>query len=228
MERRAWLEERRAAAEELYDRFHAATYDDDDSTMTPTHRRFVAALIDSCPPGGTILDVPCGTGRYFGMVVAGGRHVVGVDQSAGMLARARAKHENATLRKGRVEELEFDREFDAAMCIDSMEYVGPEDWPRVLGNLRRAVRDRGLIYLTVEQVDAAEIADVFNEATLDGLPVVHGEHVGRGGGYHHYPTEDQVAGWLADARLEVVDEGRNSGRTYWYRHVLLRSPGDDR
>lgn len=226
VERRTWLYACRSSIQDRYDREYSPTYDENDTSITATHRRFVEQLIESCPPDGTILDAPCGTGRYFGMVLAAGRHVVGIDQSAGMLAEARSKHPEAVLEQVGLQELDFDALFDAAMCVDSMEYVGPEDWPVVLSNLRRAVRRGRLIYLTVEQIDAAEIAAVFAEARTAGLPVVLGEHVRRGGGYHHYPTEDQVAGWLAAAGLDVVEEGRSSGGNYGYQHLLVRSAAD--
>lgn len=227
MSRRAWLDEQRVRAEERYDRLYSRTYDDDDIPITPIHRRFVEKVIESCPPGGAILDAPCGTGRYFEMVLASGRTVVGIDQSAGMLARARAKHPEVVLEKVGLQELEFDGAFDAAMCIDAMEYVFPEDWPRVLARLHRAVRGSGLIYLTVEQIDPAEIASVFAEATADGLPVVHGENIRRGGGYHYYPTPDRVSRWLAAEGLQIVDQGISRARTYGYLHIVARDPGQD-
>ena len=212
MDRRAWLDHQRAQAEEQYDRL-APTHDVDDSPITPTHRRFVERVIDSCRPGGTILDAPCGTGRYFDLVLAAGRTVVGIDQSAGMLAQAQAKHPDVVLEKVGLQELDFDGAFDAAMCIDAMEFVFPEDWPRVLANLHRAVRGNGLVYLTVEQIDPAEIASVFAEATAEGLPVVHGEKIWRDGGYHYYPSEDRVARWLAAEGLEIVEQGISRART---------------
>jgi SAM-dependent methyltransferase len=222
MDRRAWLEHQRVAAEERYDRLYSQTYDDDDSPITPTHRRFVEQVTASCPPGGAILDAPCGTGRYFDLVLAAGRTVVGIDQSAGMLARARAKHPDVVVEKVSLQELDFDGAFDAALCIDAMEYVFPEDWPRVLANLHRAVRGGGLIYLTVEQIDPVEIASVFAEATAEGLPVVHGEKIWRDGGYHYYPSRDRVSRWLAAEGLEIVEEGISRARTYGYLHILVR------
>jgi SAM-dependent methyltransferase len=224
MDRRAWLDRQRLEAEERYDLL-SPTHDEDDSPITPAHRRFVEKVIESCPPGGAILDAPCGTGRYFDMVLAAGRTVVGIDQSAGMLTQARAKHPEVVLEKVGLQELEFDGTFDAAMCIDAMEYVFPEDWPRVLAKLHRAVRGSGLIYLTVEQIDPAEIARVFAEATAEGLPIVHGENIRRGGGYHYYPTQDRVSRWLAAEGLEIVDVGISRARTYGYLHILARDPG---
>ena len=43
------------------------------------------------PPGAIVLDAPCGTGKYFPMLAAAGVRVAGADQSAGMLAKARAR-----------------------------------------------------------------------------------------------------------------------------------------
>lgn len=221
MDRRAWLDAHRLSAEKRCGWLYSSTYDEN-GPITPTHGRFVEKVIESCPPGGAILDAPCGTGRYFEIVLAAGRTVVGIDQSAGMLARARAKHPEVALEKVGLQELEFDGAFDAAMCIDAMEYVCPEDWPRVLANLHRAVRGSGLIYLTVEQIDPAAIASVFAEANAAGLPIVHGEYIRRDGGYHYYPTPDRVSRWLAAEGLEIVDEGISRARTYGYLHIVAR------
>lgn len=220
MERRVWLGNLRTSIEERYDRLYASTFDDE-APISGTHRRFVEWVIRTCPTGGAILDAPCGTGRYFEPVLAAGRTVVGIDQSAGMLARARAKHPEVLLEKVGLQELDFVDAFDAAMCIDAMEYVFPEDWPLVLSNLHRAVRDCGLVYLTVEQVDDAELASVFAKARADGLPIVYGENLRRGG-YHHYPSRDRISAWFAAEGLEVVDEDVSLGRTYSYLHFLLR------
>ena len=221
MDRRTWLDEQRRTIEHRYDRLYSPTYDEADGPISPTHRRFVEALIESSPPAGRILDVPCGTGRYFPIVLGAGRSVVGVDQSAGMLEQAREKHPDVVLEKGGLQELAFDAEFDAAMCVDAMEYVFPEDWPLVLANLRRAVRPGGRIYLTIEQIPSAEIATVYEEAKADGLPVVHGENLRRGGGYHYYPPPHRVSEWLAGAGLQVVDEAISRAPTYAYQHLLL-------
>lgn len=221
MDRRAWLDERRRKIEQRYDRLYSPTYDEDDGPIPPTHRRFIEQLIESTPSGGRILDAPCGTGRYFAMVLGAGRSVVGVDQSTGMLAKARAKHPDVALERRGLQELEFDRDFDAAMCVDAMEYVFPEDWPLVLSNLGRAVRPGGLIYLTVEMIRPAEIATAYEEARAEGLPVVHGENIRRGGGYHYYPTLDRVYGWLEGERLAVVDESISQAANYAYHHLLV-------
>ena len=222
MERQAWLRERRQTAEERHDAIHAFTYDDQYGEIGPTHRRFVADLLERCPPGGTVLDAACGTGKYFAMVLDSGRRVVGTDQSTGMLARARARFPAVPLERVGLQELAFDAEFDAVMCIDAMENIPPEDWPRVAANLRRAVGPGGQVYLTVEQVIEAELERVFAEATARDLPVVRGEMVGEG--YHYYPSREQVGGWLEEAGLAVAAEAvSDEGDGYGYLHLLTRA-----
>ena len=223
MDRKAWLDERRRAAEERFDTVYAPTYDLNDVPITPTHRRFVSGLIESCPPGGRILDAACGTGKYFSMILDAGRRVVGADQSAGMLAVAGAKHSDVPTEKTGLQELAFAEEFDGAICVDAMENVFPDDWPLVLGNLRRALRPGGNLYLTVETIDEGELTKAFEEATAQGVPVVEGEHFRRGGGYHHYPSVGLVDTWLDEAGLTVLDEDHTQGNGYGYRHLLTRA-----
>jgi SAM-dependent methyltransferase len=226
VDRQSWLRERRQTAEERHDAIHAFTYDDQYGEIGPTHRRFVADLIGRCPPDGTILDAACGTGKYFAMVMDAGRRVVGTDQSSGMLAKARSRFPAVATEKVGLQELSFDAEFDAVMCVDAMENISPEDWPRVVGNLRRAVRPGGHLYLTVEQVDEQELDRVFAEAAARGLPVVRGEDAGEGAGYHYYPAPEQVTTWLGEAGLAVVAQDYSPGDGYGYLHLLTRA-GDD-
>ncbi|HEX2373790.1 MAG TPA: methyltransferase domain-containing protein [Actinomycetota bacterium] len=224
MDRQAWLRERRQTAEERHDTIHAFTYDDQYGEIGPTHRRFVADLLEGCPPGGTVLDAACGTGKYFAMVLEAGRRVVGTDQSTGMLARARARFPAVPLEKVGLQELAFGAEFDAVMCIDAMENLPPEDWPRVLAGLRRALRPDGRLYLTVEQADERELDEALADATARSLPAVRGELAEEGAGYHYYPSRQQVAGWLEEAGLVVVAEDvSDEGRGYGYLHLLTRA-----
>jgi SAM-dependent methyltransferase len=66
-------------------------------------------------PGGTVLDAPCGTGKYFPMLAAAGVRVAGADQSAGMLAKARARGIAFSLERASLQDLSHARQFDAVL-----------------------------------------------------------------------------------------------------------------
>lgn len=223
MDRNAWLAERRRVAEQRFDASYAPTYDENDVPITPTHHRFIRRLLQLCEPGGRILDAACGTGKYFSTILDSGCHVIGIDQSAGMLALAGAKHPEVPTEKVGLQELAYEAAFDAAICVDAMENVSPEDWPVVLGNIRRAVRRGAPVYLTVETIDERELADAFEEAIAQGVPVVRGEHSRRGGGYHFYPSIPQAVAWIEGAGLRVLEEGDSEGDNYGYHHLLAQA-----
>lgn len=221
-ERAAWLADRRAAVRATYDA-EAPTYDDVDYPV-PSQPVFIRRLVQTCPPNGIVLDAPCGTGRWFPLVTGAGRRVVGIDQSAGMLAVARARGLADAIEHVGLQELVFERAFDATMTIDAMENVPPEDWPLVLANLHRAVRPGGHLYLTVEEAEDAEIDAAFSDAQARGWPAVHGEVVeGDTAGYHYYPGRERVVDWLATEGLTVVDEAFDQHEGWGYRHLLLRA-----
>ena len=220
--RQAWLRERRTAVVATYDA-EAPSYDDDLYAAT-SHGAFVERLLATCPAGGTVLDAPCGSGRYFELVRASGRIVVGIDQSAGMLAQARRKGVASRLEQVGLQELTFDGEFDGVMTIDAMENVPPEEWPVVLANLARAVRPGGHLYLTVEEVDESDIDAAFAEAQSRGVPAVRGEITeGDVAGYHYYPGREQVLLWFEAEGLDVVAEAFDQEDGWGYRHWLVRS-----
>lgn len=223
--RRAFLDDRRRSHERRMDARHAPTYDEDWGEIFPSHRDALGRLLALTRPRGTVLDAACGTGKYWPIVLASGRTVVGIDQSAGMLAQARSKHPDVPTGKIGLQEMAFDDLFDAVICVDAIENVGPEDWPIVLERLRAAARPGAPLYLTVELIDEREARDAYEAAIARGLPVVPGEHVldvGPGElGYHFYPDDASIRGWLGDAGLEILDSRDGDD----YRHLLLRRPG---
>ena len=129
MERQKWLAERRAALVAAYDA-EAVTYDDQRHPWD-MQREWVARVLGLIPPGGTVLDAPCGTGKYFAMLAAAGHRVAGADQSAGMLARARARGIAFSLQRTSLQDLSYAARFDAVLAIEAMQHIPPEDWPGV-------------------------------------------------------------------------------------------------
>jgi 2-polyprenyl-3-methyl-5-hydroxy-6-metoxy-1,4-benzoquinol methylase len=218
-DRRAFLDARRATSRERYDTLHAARYDASWGDVAPSHAAALTALLALTRPAGTVLDAACGTGKYWPRILASGRTVIGTDQSAGMLEQAQRKHPDVPVAAIGLQELRFDRLFDAVICVDALENVGPEDWPLVFERLVAAARPGAPLWLSVELADAAEVGLAVESARAAGHPVVEGE-VHDGVGYHFYPTRERVLGWIDATGLAVVDE--SDGDDYW--HLILRRP----
>ena len=223
MDRSNWLLKVRREVEERYDTLWAPLYGEKWGLYSnTTHQQFIAKLLNLLSPRSTILDAACGAGRYIGTLVEPGHSVVGIDQSQGMLDRARTRHPTVHLEKVGLQEMSYHQIFDGAICMDAMEHVFPEDWPRVLGNFHQALKPSGYLYFTLEIADAEEVeADLARGQAL-GLPVVPGECV-QGDVYHYYPSLAQVREWLRQAGLDMIEEGEGDE----YHHFLVRKVADE-
>jgi 2-polyprenyl-3-methyl-5-hydroxy-6-metoxy-1,4-benzoquinol methylase len=209
------------------------------------HRRFIEKLLGRLAGQSAILDAGCGAGRYDGMLLEAGHRVLGIDQSAGMLARAREffpQERFPGLRYAQIglQEIDFQAEFDGVICIDALEHVCPEDWPGILARFHKALRPGGVLYVTVEVAEWGEVREAYERAKALGLPVVFGEVVDEVDAacaqaaalerqaisgeqadlavYHYYPPPEQVRAWLDQAGLAIEEEGTGDG----YAHLLAR------
>ena len=224
-DRGAWLRDLRRVNERQED----ALADDFDALwgeIEPTHQVFIERFLSRLPTGGRVLDAACGTGKYFPMVLASGRRLLGVDHAGAYLAKAAAKFPQVPTAKHDLQDLPYQGEFDGVLCMDAMEFVPPEDWPVVLGRFHRALRPEGWLYLTVELARRDQVRAANQAARRSGLPVVDGEVVWDepDGHYHHYPSMQQVRTWLADAGFTVDQEAEAPWHEegYAYHHVLAR------
>jgi SAM-dependent methyltransferase len=210
------------------DTIFAPIYDQDwGGYINDTHHRFLDRFLNLAPPHGTILDAACGTGKYWPLILETGRSVTGVDQSSGMLKQASAKYPNVPTRKLGLQELDYREAFDGIICVDAMENVFPEDWPRIMANFRDALKPGCYIYFTVELIDPKELQAVYLAAKEIGLPVVAGEHVMQGEplhelGYHYYPPIQQVKEWTRQADLTIIEEGEGDD----YHHFIAQKGRD--
>jgi SAM-dependent methyltransferase len=222
MNRLDWLKLKRHSTEERYDRLWAPIYDDNWGEIDPVHQRFVTQLANACPETGSILDAACGTGKYWPILLASGRRFTGIDKSRAMLNRATRKYPQVRVKKFGLQEMNFQEAFDLILCIDAMEMVFPEDWPQVLGNFHKALKQDGQLYFTVEIADHETIERDYRSAIDLGLPVVYGESVfatsegEEDGGYHFYPPMEQVRKWITEAGFTIKEEAEaNDYHHFW-------------
>jgi SAM-dependent methyltransferase len=221
MDRITWLQQMRRGCEEQYDR-ESSLYDEEGGVYSNlTHQQFIQEFLEVLPENSKILDAPCGTGRYIPFLLAKGHSVIGIDQSQGMLARAKGKFPTVQFEQLGLQEMAYQAIFDGAICMDAMENVPPEDWALVLGNFYRALKPLGYFYFTVETIEMAdenEIQQAFKRAQQAGLPVVYGEYPDEVP-YHYHPTTQQVREWTQQAGFEILKDGNGE---IWYYHILVR------
>ena len=211
--RRRFLDERREICRRRFDTMHAPVYDDRwGGYLNPTHERCVRDLVSTLPSGARVLDAACGTGKYWPVLLEAGAEVVGTDQSRAMLDVALAKHPSVVTHCVALHELTGLIGFDAVLCIDAIENVGPEDWPLVVAGLRGAMRSGGTAYLTVELPDPDD-PDVPDDTDA---PLVTGEVIS-GGAYHYFPSVAEATTLLRDGGFRVDSMIEGDG----YAHFLL-------
>lgn len=172
--------ERNRTARELFAPL-ASTYDRYARLLSlgqdPRWRAFLASRVEA-RPGDLVLDVATGTAAVA--IELAGRHgcrVVGVDQSAEMLAAGRRRvgeaglADSIELREGHAEELPFeDASFDALTFTYLLRYV--DDPAATLRELARVVRPGGRIAMLEFSVPPAAPARLAWEAYVRaGLPV---------------------------------------------------------
>lgn len=246
MERTEWLKKIRLQTEALYDRVAPLYWIEYGFYENSTHLQFIEKFLGRLEAGSTILSAACGAGRYDGMLLEAGHSVLGVDQSAEMLRRAREHFPREDFPRLRYEkmglqEINFQDEFDGVICIDALENIFPEDWLGVVINLQKALKPGGMLYVTVEEGEGDEVREAYAQAKAQGLPVVYGEladkiedayqkimaieqgqeipgELAAAATYHYYPSREQVRLWFDQAGLVIEEEG--SGEDY--THILAR------
>lgn len=245
MDRAEWLKKMRAQSEALYDHLAPAYWVTFGFYPNEAHREFIAKFLARLTPASTILDAGCGAGRYDAPLLEAGHTVLGIDQSARMLARAREIYPEEGFpglryAKMGLQEIDFRDAFDGLICVDALEHVSPEDWPGIMIRFHEALRPGGVLYLTLDDADSGEVTTAYERARAQGLPVVFGEVVdrideayGQVSGqdwqsisgqqsdvavYHYHPGLKQARAWIEQAGFAIEEEGIGSG----YAHILAR------
>jgi SAM-dependent methyltransferase len=156
------------------------------------------ALLD-CEPGARVLDVGCGVGSFAALLSARSLRVSCADVSEKNVETVRRRHPELPVVRADATALPFEEDaFDAAVLMEVLEHV--EDDRAALSELRRVVRDDGLLILSVPNLAAPA-------PLLERLPV-RSVHAREGPEYHFRDgySPGELTGLLADHgfRIEVM------------------------
>ncbi len=181
-----------AAIEHTYQNW-AKVYD----WLTPIHilgneKRLRMETINSLhiQPGQTVLDIACGTGRNFPLIlekIGPSGKLVGVDYTSAMLDRARERvkregWENVELIRGDAARIDLERKFDAALCtlaigvipdyrgaLDRMvAHVKPGGW-LAIGDAKRSSGWYGFVFNWLADLLGYGAAEVMSRRPWESL-----------------------------------------------------------
>ncbi len=110
-----------------------------------------------CPPGGVVLDVGCGTGRWKPFMERLSTSYTGVDISEAMIAVARREHPGGDFRvmNGRAIPM-GDEVADFILCVTVLQHVGTDTAEALVAEMRRVARPNAGILL-IENMTAGRL-----------------------------------------------------------------------
>jgi ubiquinone/menaquinone biosynthesis C-methylase UbiE len=142
----------------FFTEFYLRAFREDERSAEAQAQAQAAAQLAGCPPGGDLLDVPCGFGRHSLPLARAGFRVTGVDRAQPLLdeAQRRAGGERwPKFVRADYRELPFaDASFDSALNLfSSLGYLGDEEDTRALREIGRVLRPDGRLVIELMHRD---------------------------------------------------------------------------
>lgn len=171
-------------------------------------------FISRLPPGGSVLDVGCGTGVKAKYLLAHGLRVTGTDISAKMLAIAEREAPGGVYHKLSMSELDtLSETFDGVFAQASLLHIPKADAGGVVRQMAERTKPGGLVYVAVKEAREGKPAE----------EVVHENDYGYDyERFFSYFTMAELEQYLMDAGMRVVWHSRNqhpSGKTVWLQII---------
>jgi SAM-dependent methyltransferase len=189
---------------DFYLRVHAAESAREE--QADAEQALAAARLARCPPGGALLDAPCGFGRHALPLAAEGFAVTGVDRSAPLLEEARRRGEGPAWVLGDYRELPFaDATFDAAINLyTSIGYLGDAEDTAVLAEIARVLKPGGR--LVIETLHRDLLVRTFDESGW--------QRAGEGRLLLEQRAFDPVGGVAQETQTLIHPDGTRESRTF--------------
>ncbi|MHB8827946.1 MAG: class I SAM-dependent methyltransferase [Syntrophales bacterium] len=129
-------------------------------TVSVDPSSFLRPLAGRLSAGAMVLDVGCGSGRDLLWLKSRGFNVKGFERSAALAEMAR-RHADCEVLEGDFTSHDFSSiHADAAILIGALVHVPPADFARIFGKIAAALRDGGLMLITLKEgADRAVGAD---------------------------------------------------------------------
>jgi SAM-dependent methyltransferase len=185
----------------------------DGQTKQPWKLAERRAFRDRLLPGARLLEIGAGTGQDSVYFLEEGLAVVAVDLSPLMVEHCRAKGVEAHV----MDFLHLDfpaGSFDAVFAMACLLHVPNHDLPAVLATIRAVLRPGGLFFV-----------GVYGGRESSEGPIDDDEHVPPR--FFSFRTDEQLLGFTAQARFDVVDFHPVDTGDYPFQSLTLRRPLSD-
>lgn len=164
------------------------------------------------PPGGSIIDIGCGSGRDVKKFSQHGFHVTGIDFSPSMIEIAKSNAPKATFKILDMHSLNLEETFDAAWANASLLHIRKIHLPKVLEKIFSVLNDNGLFYIKMKQ-GGHEGVEIDNR--YENLPK-----------FYAYFEENELKSLLIEAGFDLLDmftTGKESSyQTHPYVHAFCK------
>ena len=150
---------------------------------------------------GPVLDVPCGTGRYFDIYKDKGLDFIGMDISTDMLNMTRERFPDAKLDLGSVHNMPYaDKQFGTVVCTRLVHWF---DLEQTRSAMKEMFRVGEHVLVTLGLGEEKRVTTTYDHSEDNWKRVIEG----------YYPQRE----------LLQVNEGRN----VWYAYYLRKPTMDD-
>ena len=170
--------------------------------------RFVSALV---PPGSSVLDAGCGTGRVGGYLAARGYRVIGIDLDETLIEEARSSYPDAEWRVGDLAAFDFRQ-------VESVD-VSP-----VEGHGFDLVVSAGNVLTFLDPASRLPALARLRDALAEKGRVATGFGAGRGYSFEQYDDDLAQSGLRVEARFATWDLRPFSANSDFYVCVSAAAP----
>ena len=191
-----------------------------------TESAIVERILESLPPGRSVLDIPVGTGRFLPLYDRLGMAATGMDVSSDMLSIAREKNVTAKLRLGNIRQIAAnDASYDCVLCVRFLNWVDRQGLHAALRELGRVTRSDVIVSVSVYapglvRTIRGRVSHQLNRwrTPLEPVTTIHPEAT-----FHQYVH----AAGLTVKSVDCVERAADGGVAYNIYH-LVRSGENSR
>jgi len=128
----------------------------------------VRDMLSTVKLGASILDIPCGTGRFLNFYRERGLHSINIDLNPDMLNEARKKDAEADLRVGEIQKIDLpNQSVDIAVCVRYLNLVPEREMMQAIRELQRVTKS--LIIFTLRIGENIEMGQRHRRHTMETL-----------------------------------------------------------